>query len=103
MSAADARYIKETAEELELTLVHRYSGRGMLGRSCIGIELATIRDIGRVMFHLGAINQSDDVNDMTQLIYDYRHDNMGRGYIMYWPLIECPEEFLPKKPEFIGP
>lgn len=91
MASDDLKGIIEAAKELDYPIDPQYSGRGMMGRMCISVMVPTFRDIGRFMFMLGAVNQGDEYN-MTELVFDYRTDNMGREYVLYWPLIEVPVE-----------
>lgn len=85
----DAQYIIDVADELGLTPFYGYSGRGMFGKACLGLNIYDFTDIGKVMFHLGAINQDPSVDDMTEKVFDWRYDNMGRSsWVMYWPDIE---------------
>ena len=90
-TSSDADHIISVAQELDIQVVWNYSGRGMMGRNCIGLQIDQFSDIGRVMYHLGALNEDPDVN-MTVEIFDWRYDNLGRGWVMYWPGIESPEQ-----------
>ena len=54
-----------------------YSGRGMFGKSCVGVYIArgdeaSVRDAERIV---GAVAT---------------RDSLGRGTIAYWPSIEWP-------------
>ena len=93
MALDDVKGIIEVAKELDYPVEAQYSGRAMMGRKCISVMIPRFTDIGRFMFQLGATNQGDDFN-MTELVFDYRYDNMGHEYVLYWPLIEVPEEIL---------
>jgi len=65
--------------------LREYSGRGMYGRSCLGVE---VNDLYKI-FHLGA-----EVGDSA---FDYdcvRIDNMGMDYILYFPDMDFSNEDL---------
>ena len=95
--STDSDFIASVAKELEFT-VSSYSGRGMMGKNCIGVYVENLTDIGRIMFHLGALNQDENVN-MTQQVFDWRYDNAGKGYVVYWPKVAPYEEPCPPCPE----
>ena len=97
---SDARHIIDTAVELNLTFDPAYVGRGMFNKTCVAVHLNHFEDYGRVMFHLGALNEQtaeEDIKvaDLTQEIFHVRYDSFGRDkWIMYWPRIATPEEVL---------
>lgn len=61
-------------EELTTALINEgldprsYSGRGMFGKECVGVEVVYPGDY--------------------TLPKGYRMDNMGRDYIVYWPSVK---------------
>jgi hypothetical protein len=74
-----------------------YSGRGMYGDKCVGVEID--RDMSS--FRLGAaiayaLSESDsddgptDVEELTRLRVS--EDSMGRGAIVYFPGVKWPGE-----------
>lgn len=59
-----------------------YSGRGMFGKSCLGI---TVENLEKSLFKLG----KESLNyDFYQELEWFRTDNMGRSYIIYFPKIQ---------------
>lgn len=99
--SANAGYIIMAAHELGFEVAYTYSNAGLCGRSCIGIYFDDFASMGRVMFQLGGINEQEDVLDMTQEIFNYRYNRLGKGYIMFWPFIECSKEQLDEADEDI--
>jgi hypothetical protein len=91
--SADGKYIMEAASELELEVDPAYVGRGLPDRACIAIRLTSFTQLGRIMFHLGSVNQDPEIQDMTELVFDWRYDSLGKnGWVLYWPHIKAPEQ-----------
>lgn len=74
-----------------------YSGRGMYGKRCLGIEfdsgseLKVVAQIVRSFVEfMGDETDVDalEVCDLLDELSNYSTDSMGRGTIMYWPSIE---------------
>ena len=76
--------------------VRKYSGRGMFGKQCIGVE-----DIPEwtLAMDLMSIADSDgprhgdeiQQGDLAELRAPSQ-DSMGLGFILYWPELEWPED-----------
>ncbi len=63
---------------------HRsYSGRSMYGRQCFAI---TGNDVFENLFRIGQALHADDALPAPKL------DNMGRGFVFYWPGFRYPTE-----------
>lgn len=87
--------IKANATQEGVTYHKGYSGRGMYGRSCIGIsgsrrECNAVIKACIVELHNEAQDESNDDVDYDfemalELIFDYSADIMGCGMIVYWP------------------
>ena len=61
-----------------------YSGRGMFGKECLGIDLDDLADAFRL-----ALLISDD--DLAAALMFPHFDSMGKGIILYFPDVEVPE------------
>ena len=72
------------AGDIEMS-VRPYSGRGMYGKECVGVE---VDDIFTLALALGDANNGNI--DLFQLGTP-RSDSMGLGTIYYWPRLEWPE------------
>jgi len=57
-----------------------YSGRYMGGKSCLAIVVDTMAEILDVMYEMGRRNVYVPTN--------VKWDNMGYGYVFYWPGVE---------------
>ena len=57
-----------------------YSGRGMYGATCIGIELDSNADLYAFGVELGSIDP-----DLSKALGAPRTDDLGLGIIAYWP------------------
>jgi len=67
--------IEDVADEIGGTMRSTYSGRGMYGKTCYGIDC-------------------DDSTSCIELaaakgLKGAKTDNMGKGYIVYWPAISA--------------
>ena len=85
--------------------VHSYSGRGMFGKKCIAVTVPDNNTVGEVIrlgfdsviedtamvYSPGAEHVDDDdpimknVESIAKSMPDFRWDNMGMQYVMYWP------------------
>ncbi len=69
--------LAEIAAEAGGTVVRDYSGRGMFGATCVGIDgdnLAAILEAAGARGLRGA-----------------GHDQLGKGWIVYWPHLQLPD------------
>lgn len=66
-----------------------YSGRGMYGRTCVGIVTfqSPIKIVTALFRHL--IDEGMDADVIEDLLSDAKSDNMGKDIIVYFPSIEC--------------
>jgi hypothetical protein len=65
--------------------VRSYSGRGMYGRSCVGVVIPRGESLIRIGVVLGAA-LGDDALDLEE-----RTDSMGLDTIVYWPSLRWPD------------
>lgn len=79
-------------DTLESTLdgVRSYSGRGMYGRSCLGIETDDIGDVFAAV--LEELEGEEDTQDIQLAFKDMRTDAMGRSTIVYFPTVPFVED-----------
>jgi hypothetical protein len=69
--------LTEIAAETGGTVYRHYSGRFMFGATCVGVsgnDLAAILEAAGARGLRGA-----------------RHDQMGKGWIVYWPHLHLPD------------
>jgi hypothetical protein len=64
-----------TAKSMSLNIYHNYSGRGMLGRTCLGV-VGTMQDLDILLSEVKGSGKG------------VKKDSMGLDYIYYWPEIE---------------
>lgn len=69
--------IKEIANEVGGTVRTDYSGRGMFGKTCMGV---ICEDPNECLEAAGSLG-----------VRGGRIDNMGKQYIVYWPTIKSSE------------
>ena len=71
------------SEFIEEDDMRSYSGRGMFGRSCLGIDVESV-----LSFYCEIIRQemSEDEREMVaDIVESSKTDNMGKDYIIYFP------------------
>lgn len=71
--------------------VRSYSGRGMFGASCLGVEGDSLVEIFAALFQAAA-DQGPDLQEIADALADGRTDSMGRGVILYFPQIGFVDE-----------
>lgn len=80
--------IQRLAEEFGMN-VRSYSGRGMMGKTCLGIVVDDANELFELFYNLGA-------RDREMPSGHVRTDNMGFSTIYYWPYeeyVESEEDF----------
>lgn len=75
--------IQRIAEEFGMN-VRSYSGRGMMGRTCLGIVVDDATEVFELFYNLGT-------RDLRMPFGPVRTDSMGISTIYYWPLEEYVE------------
>lgn len=65
-----------------------YSGRGMFGKQCVGVDVSDLRDLMGLLAEISKI----DPEFTAMLIQDAQFDDMGRGMIIYWPKASITKE-----------
>lgn len=69
-----------------------YSGRGMFGKTCLGV---TVDNVAQFCLELGhAIGQHNEQNDddLIELPRQISTDSMGRSAIVYFPYVAFVDE-----------
>lgn len=81
--------LEEIAYEHDLTARDDYSGRGMYGKSCIGVTGDDIGNVIRMLFEL-----KDNDEDLAYVLVDGRiaTDSMGLSTIFYWPGVSVEDD-----------
>jgi hypothetical protein len=70
--------------------VREYSGRGMMGRTCLGV----VTEGGQTPLNLLAeiIMECEEIEEAAYLLRHARTDSMGTETIIYWPSIRKDNE-----------
>lgn len=63
-------------ESMNVYSIRSYSGRGMYGKECLGIEISKGADLSRLAVSVG--------KDWLEL-GEPKRDQLGMGTILYWP------------------
>jgi hypothetical protein len=82
----DAQVFLDTLYDTGLS-PRSYSGRGMYGKSCIGIETDEQTDVFTLGFIVGQALCGEDVGHLPPC----KTDSMGTDMIVYWPDLAWPE------------
>ena len=80
-------FLEDYLNENNNYLPHSYSGRGMMGRTCLAITVdEPMEALQEIAFEAGAhsanAHRSEDEIRMPKVV---RWDNMGLQYVVYWP------------------
>jgi hypothetical protein len=76
--------IQDLASEIDGAELRSYSGRGMYGKQCLGIDMDSMTDAFRFALMI-------DDEDLTVALSNPCFDSMGLGIIVYFPNVEAPE------------
>lgn len=77
-------------DAMEVFAPRTYSGRGMYGAQCLGID---IDRVGQIMELAAILMDAGLETDALVNLGDTMHtDSMGRGMIIYWPSIKLTDE-----------
>jgi len=77
-----------------------YSGRGMFGRNCFGVEVEDPNSVIPDIIMAYARDKADDgymvhinvIEEILELLVRPHTDSMGRDVILYWPRIKWEED-----------
>lgn len=72
--------------------VRSYSGRGMYGRSCLGVTTPDMLVMFADVLETVDGCEDDSVMVIADLMRSAVTDSMGQGMIVYWPNIEPPSQ-----------
>lgn len=95
-----ARLIEEAAEDTGVSFRPNYSGRGMYGRSCVGI-VGSSQDLAAVMtevaYNLAPLSAegwegNQRLREELESLFQYSSDSMGMGRIFYWQHLALDEQ-----------
>lgn len=70
------------------SFTNTYSGRFMYGDTCVGFDVDSLTELGTLAIAFVEVLGDTLGRDMTERA---RTDNMGLGYIIYFPHVTCPE------------
>lgn len=94
--------IQDQLNQSELVTVIEYSGRGMGGRSCVGITGTQLECAQAMADCINAMldevvdaaddtiqdTLASDMHEDVQTIFKYQLDDMGNNVVCYWPDLE---------------
>ena len=79
----------DRASDGEGELYRGYSGRGMYGRTCVGI---VVEDVGQLVAFGRELERATDRHDVEVDLGRMAFDSMGLRVIAYWPNIDTADE-----------
>jgi hypothetical protein len=93
-----ARLIEDAADGLDGVFTDEYSGRGMYGKTCVGVEfedtsnlialgIAIAYNVAENALLVHGADPLDAIDNVMNDLQNMRWDNMGTGIIVYWPRI----------------
>lgn len=86
--------LDDIALGMEATLMS-YSGRGMFGKECLGIDMPSMTAAFNLALEIGI-----DCSATAQKFKNPKFDNMGLGIVVYWPNIAVPQSVTDAENEF---
>lgn len=88
MASVEFEMVKALCAEME-TKPRWYSGRGMYGKQCVGVDIDRLSDLVLafvvVAGRAGYNDDDKDIEAIADLAKGFLTDTMGRGMIVYWP------------------
>lgn len=67
----------------DVNIRDNYSGRGMYGDTCFGIDFDSPRDMAKFVI-AWAYSAGERGEELPEWLPEFREDSMGRGIIVYW-------------------
>jgi hypothetical protein len=85
---------QELIEDADYT-THSYSGRGMYGKDCLGVELDDNQSVLQFIADLMNCAREQDkvLDDIIPFIRGAKEDSMGCGIVVYFPDVEYTSDF----------
>lgn len=87
--------LQQAADQNDWDVRMNYSGRGMFGRTCLGVVVSSTNSLYQFYYDLGqaSIEYDDEPGDFADpaIPLDPRTDNMGHAMIVYWPEVATEE------------
>lgn len=89
--------LKELVEDsgLDLEFRNSYSGRGMYGRTCVGIvgsERDCMNVIKEAIKEAHELDETFDFDDTVDMLLSFDRDSIAYNVILYWPALESIED-----------
>lgn len=80
----------EFCERFDIGLRADYSGRGMMGKDCVGLSLSQFQSPFMVGMEFAKflLQQPDPTEDLFELIQGNSTDSWGKGTILYFPHLQ---------------
>jgi hypothetical protein len=83
--------LQEAIESSNNWTCRSYSGRGMYGKTCLGVETDSYQ-LGELFSDIIQLMDEDDRDEICKAISSMREDGMGLGLIVYFPSVPFIEE-----------
>lgn len=80
--------ILDNADLAYESFTNTYSGRGMYGDTCVGFDVDSLHELGTLAIAFVEVLGDSEGRELAGRA---RTDNMGLGYIIYFPHVTCPE------------
>lgn len=84
--------VRQAISDAELK-PREYSGRGMCGAHCLGVDVPKSRMIcAAVEIALALVDNGADPEDVKELGRYVDFDQMGLGMVLYWPALRLTDD-----------
>lgn len=93
LTPEECQIIRNIAEDNECSIYEQYSGRGMYGDTCFGIDVDrhSNGNMGTMMMSIAEAFNDADI-DIKAREWKLRTDSLGLGTIYYFPCLQWNEE-----------
>jgi hypothetical protein len=93
LTPEECQIIRNIVEYNECSIYEQYSGRGMYGDTCFGIDVDrySTGDVGTMMMCIAEDLSEADI-DINAFEWKLRTDSLGLGTIYYFPCLQWNEE-----------
>jgi hypothetical protein len=80
--------------------VMSYSGRGMFGKECVGVQVDNLGEFfAEVIYGLEPDDERMDKETLAEAFRNMKTDELGRGMVVYFPKVKWEDSYEPSDEE----
>ncbi len=69
-----------------------YSGRGMMGKQCLGVVYDSTREFIEDIISFGESGDLSEVEGLSKALSNYQQDNLGYRTVIYFPRLDLTDK-----------